>query len=217
MQGHVLAADADPAASEDSVADQSLGDELSGGRRDREADALGGKDDGSIHADHCSGRVHQRAAGIARIERSIGLDDVVEQSPGRAAHRAPQSADDARGYGVLEAVWASDGDRYLTNAHAGRIAEPPVGESVRADLDHRQVGVRIVANQLAVDGASVGECRLQRAGTAGNVAVGDQIAVGCDDESGARALTRLSPPAPPLDANVHDRRTHPGHRRSHCA
>ena len=47
--------------------------------RDREADALGGMNDGRVHADHPALRIEQRAAAIARVERSVGLDHVVDQ------------------------------------------------------------------------------------------------------------------------------------------
>ena len=41
-------------------------------------------------------RVDQRSAGVAGIERRVGLDDVVDQPPGARAERAAERAHDAR-------------------------------------------------------------------------------------------------------------------------
>ena len=47
--------------------------------RDRKADALRAHDHRGVDADDLAVRRDQRAAGIAGIERGVGLDDVVDQ------------------------------------------------------------------------------------------------------------------------------------------
>ena len=64
---------------------------------------------------------------------------------------------------MLESVGAADGDRNLANAHARRVAETRMRQLIGTDFHDRQIGVRIVADELAVDGAPVGKRRLQRA------------------------------------------------------
>ena len=67
-------------------------------RRDREADALRALDDRRVHADHLAARGDQRPAGIAGVERRVGLDHVVDQpsacaraASARAPRRRPPS------------------------------------------------------------------------------------------------------------------------------
>ena len=48
-------------------------------------------------------RRHQRPAGVARIERRVGLDDVVDEPAGLRPQRSPERADHARRHRVLEA------------------------------------------------------------------------------------------------------------------
>ena len=60
----------------------------------------GGRVDRGVDADHLARRVEQRAAGIAGVDRGIGLDEVVE---GAGADLPPAGRDDARGDGAAEA------------------------------------------------------------------------------------------------------------------
>ena len=77
-------------------------------------------------ADHFAARRHERTAGVAGIERRVGLDDVVHQPAGPRPQRSAQRADHAGGHRVLEAVRVADGDRDLPDAHrvASRRASP---------------------------------------------------------------------------------------------
>src|SRR5437899_2690642 len=63
--------------------------------RDREADALGHRDDRRVDPDDLSTRVHERPAGVAGIERDVRLDDVFDQPATHAAQRASERAHDA--------------------------------------------------------------------------------------------------------------------------
>src|SRR5438034_628875 len=82
--------------------EQSAGDELRGVDADRKADTLRRQDHGGVHADDIAARVDERAAGVARVERGVGLDDAVDETSALRAHRSTQRADDAGGDGALE-------------------------------------------------------------------------------------------------------------------
>ena len=68
-------------------------------------------------------RIEQRAAAVARIERGVGLDHVVDQVARDAAQGAAERADDAGRHGRIEAERAADRDDELADAQAGRFAE----------------------------------------------------------------------------------------------
>src|SRR5215472_17797888 len=104
-QRHILAGDPDIAAPHPALADEPRGDELDGGRRDRKADPLRHADDRRVDADDLARRGDQRPAGIAGVERRVGLNDAVDQPAGPRAQRAAERADDARRDGALKAKW----------------------------------------------------------------------------------------------------------------
>src|SRR5207244_9810705 len=115
--GGILSANADVSTSDAAFPYQRNRDALGRVGRDCEADTLRRQDDRGVYADHAPGGVHQRSARTARIERRIGLDDVVEKPPCLTSHRTTKSAHDAGGDGVLKAVRAADCDRNLTDSH----------------------------------------------------------------------------------------------------
>ena len=123
---HVLPGDADVAAADAAVANQPRRDEPRGVARDREAQALRRQNHRRVDADHLAARRHQRTAGVAGVERRVGLDDVVHQPARPRAQRSAERADDAGGHRVVEAVRVADGDRDLPDAHAraNRRASP---------------------------------------------------------------------------------------------
>ena len=62
--------------------------------------------------------IDQRTAGIAGIQRSIGLNDIVHEPARRRAQGAAQRRNDARGHGLRVAERIADGDRDLTDLQA---------------------------------------------------------------------------------------------------
>ena len=73
-------------------------------RRNREADAIAatrGREYLRIDADQFSTQVHERTAGIARIDRRVGLDEVLDAAPAEAS--TVQARDDARTRGLAYA------------------------------------------------------------------------------------------------------------------
>jgi len=74
----VLSTDTKIGAANAPVHDQVAGDEFCGIDRDGKAESLCRKNDSGVDADHLAAGVDQRSAGISRIERGIGLDDIVD-------------------------------------------------------------------------------------------------------------------------------------------
>ena len=120
---YLVADDADVAAADPAVANQARRDEPRRVARDREAESLRRRQDRRVDADHFAARGDERPAGIARIERRIGLNDVFDQAHRLRPQRSANRADDARRDGMMKAVRIADGHRDLPHAHVARIAE----------------------------------------------------------------------------------------------
>ena len=112
---HVLPRHADPAAPHAPFLDELGGDVLRGVDPDGEAQALGRQDHRRVDADHLAARVGQWAARVARVDRRVGLNHLVEQAAVPRAERAAEGAHDARGHGALEAERVTDRDEELTH------------------------------------------------------------------------------------------------------
>src|SRR3989442_6856680 len=92
QQRHVLPRDADLAAPDLAMPDELAGHELGGVDPHREADPLSRKDHRRVHADDKAPRIDERPAGVARIERRVGLDHVVDEAPPNRPELASQDA-----------------------------------------------------------------------------------------------------------------------------
>src|SRR6516165_4498425 len=170
-QRHILAGDPDIAAPHPALADEPRGDELDGGRRDREADALRHADDRRVDADHLARRGDQRPAGIAGVECRVGLNDAVGEPAGPRAQRGAQRAYDTRRDGALEAERVADRDNELADPQPARITDPGENRGLAVEPQHRKVGVGIVTDPIRGEGASVGKGRLDLTGAADDMAV----------------------------------------------
>ena len=101
--------------------------------RDREADAdvaglaagaaRAGGLDLRVDADHLAGGVEQRAAGVAGVDRGVGLDDVVDREAVGRGDLALQRADDADRERAVEAERVADRVRRVADLDAARVAE----------------------------------------------------------------------------------------------
>ena len=78
MQRRGLGLDSDIAAANSSFLQQSSSHKLRGVDSDGEAQSLSAHDGRGVHADDLAIGGHQRASGVARVERSVGLDYVVD-------------------------------------------------------------------------------------------------------------------------------------------
>ena len=77
-----------------------------------------------VDADHAALRVEQRAAGVAGVDRGVGLHRAGDREAVGGGDRASERGDDAAGHGALEAERAADGDRRVAGAQVLGGAEP---------------------------------------------------------------------------------------------
>ena len=117
-------ADADIGAAHAPVTRDLAGDEMGGVGGDREADALRAHDDRGVDADDLAGRGDQRPAGIAGVQRRVGLHDVLDHAAGARLQRAAERRDDACGHRRVEAEGIADGDGDLAAPEPRAVAEP---------------------------------------------------------------------------------------------
>ena len=196
VDGDGLGGDADKAAANASIAKEAAGHEFGGVDADGEADALRGKNGGGVDAHNTSGRIDQRAAGVAGVKGGVGLNDVIDEAAGVTAQRAAESADHSGGHGGLKAVRIADRYDELADAELLRIAErggdeAGFGGADFVDADDGEVAGGVVADGAGREAASVGEGDLDAAGVVNDVAVGEDEAVGGKDKAGASTFALL--------------------------
>ena len=138
-----------------------------------------------VDADDFAVEIEQRAAGVAGIHRDVGLDERHEAVFAR--HGAAGGADDARGDAVLERERRADGEHPLTRTQLRRIADAHHRQVLAFDLDDRDVGAAIEADDLGGVFAPVGHAHRDFIRVGDHVRIGEDVAVGADDE--ARAFT----------------------------
>ena len=143
------------------------------------ADALRAHDHRRVDADHFAARRHERPAGIAGIERRIGLDHVVDQPAVPRAQRAAERRDDAGRDRRLEAERIADRDR--RGGRARNVFESPSAAAVVARGISTRSSARSVSgsspSSAAVEVRAVGGSCTRR-GRLHDVAVGEHQAVG---------------------------------------
>ncbi|MDF3039254.1 MAG: hypothetical protein K0Q71_1960 [Thermomicrobiales bacterium] len=199
----VLRGDTEEGAPHAPFVDEEAGHPARGVDRHREADALRPLDDGGIDPDHAPAGVNQRSSRVAGVERGVGLDDILDQPATAGAQRAPQRRDDPSRDGRLEAEGVADGDDELARFESIRIAELGRGQTAHRRLDHRQIGLRVVADHACGQGPPVGEGDFQTPGPLDDVAIGEDVAVGGDDDARPAAGHGVDAlPARPLRRHV---------------
>ncbi len=88
----------------------------------------------------------------------------------------------------MKAERVADRDNQLADPQPARIAEPREGGRLALEPQHGKIGVRVVADQSRREGPPVGKGRLDLAGAADHMAVGQDIGVGCKHDTGAGAV-----------------------------
>ncbi len=187
---HRLHRDAQPCVLHLAMLDDLLGHALGHIDRDGERQPFkraGLREDLRVDADHFTLGVEQRPARVAGVHRHVGLNEGHHAVVGQ---RAALGTHNARGHRVVEAVGRTDGQHPVTRLQIGRVAQPHRGQIGRRNLDHRDVGLGVVAQHLGLVSAMVGEGHTHRAGALDDVRVGQNQPVGADDEARAQAFGR---------------------------
>src|SRR2546426_3419699 len=187
VQLHVLAGQADVTARDFALFDEPAGDVFRRVDRDGKTNSLRRQDYRRVDADNFTARIDQRPAGISRVQRGVGLDDVVDKPAGARPEGASEGTDNARRHGALEAIGVADGDGELADAQSRRIAEAHWLEVGRVDANDREVGFRIVADQVRVGPAAIGEHHFNSVSPVNDVTVGENEPVRGDYETGTAA------------------------------
>jgi hypothetical protein len=130
--------------------------------------AAGTRIDGGVDADQVAVAVDQSTTRIARVDRGIGLNEVLEGVD--AEMRPPEGRDDSHRHRLADTKRIADRQRDVADGDVVHPAECDCrqGECLavpRADLQDRQVGLRIAANQAGVKAAPVAEGDLDLIGT----------------------------------------------------
>ena len=190
--GERIGGDADEAARDGAGLDQAVHDAAREIDRDGEADAdvaVRSGEDGGVDADEPAAGVDERAAGVARVDGGVGLDEILVAGDLVEDADAPAGGgDDAHGDGLADAERVADGEDHVAHAELVAVGQGDGGQVLGLDLDDGDVGLRIGADDLGGELAVVVEQHLQLVRPLDDVVVGDDVAVGGDDDAGAEAL-----------------------------
>ena len=111
-----------------------------------------GPENRGVDADQLASRVDQRAARIAGVDRGVGLDEVLVAFDAETA--AAKRADDPGGHRLAEAERIADRDHQVADLKASGVAER-YGDEVRGiELEQRDVGFRVAADEARRIGAT---------------------------------------------------------------
>ncbi len=157
----------------------------------READPLGPRPHRHVDADHLAVDVQQRAAGVARVDAGVGLDQVFIGLGVADLDRPVQGADDPLRDRVVIAEGVADGDHrfgghQVAGGANGDDGEPLAG--LQVDLDDGQVGIGVAGDELGGAVAAVAQGDLDLADAVDHVMVGHHVAPGVDDHAGPHAV-----------------------------
>src|SRR5262245_26024900 len=157
--------------------------------RDGEPDAdvaAAAAEDRGVDPDGFTTCIQKRSARVARVDGRVGLDEVVV---GTLVDVSPERAHDPGRHGVLEPERIPDRNHPLLDLHVGRVTERHGREPRRPmDLDQRDVGLLIPADDLGLELLARGQAHDDLVGVLDHVVVGEDEPVGVDHEARSEAL-----------------------------
>ena len=124
--------------------------------------------------------------------------------PSRPRIVRPERAHHAGRHGRLQAERTAHRDHELADAQRRGVAELRDRQAARREPNHGEIGRRIVADELDAEPVAVGRLGRELPAVVHDVAIGDRVAVGRDQEAGAAAAAPVA--VLPRDAD---------HRRRH--
>ena len=114
--------------------------------------------DGGVDADYLAGGVDERAAGVAGVDRGVGLDRGLAGAVVAEAGLAVDGADDAGGHRSFQAERGADGQHRVADLELRGPAERERAQSRGVggrDLEYGEVVVLVGADDVGVDRAAV--------------------------------------------------------------
>jgi len=194
--GYVIKTDAEVTVIDAAVLHQLLGGGADDLRGDGEAGTGKGSavgDDEGVDSDELAVGVDQSSAGVTGVDGGVGLDEaagftgVVGVGVGTI-----DGADDAAGDGELEvAEGASEGEDGLAGLQLAGVAPGDAGQLTGIHFDDGKVGEFIDTDDLSAKNPAIVERDLDLGGSVDDVAVGDDVSVGGDDDPAADAVLDL--------------------------
>src|SRR5690606_15261306 len=187
LGGEVLDGRADVAAGDLAAGDELAGDVVGdfGGNREADADRAAGRgEDGRVDPDHPAVDVEGPTARVAPVDGRVDLDVVDEHF----IQVATVGRDDAGGGRAAQAERVADGDHPVADPRLRGVLEVHVGIVVPLDLQNGEVGALVAADHGRLQLALVLEDDGDLLGVLDHVVVGDDVAVGADEEARARGL-----------------------------
>ena len=148
-------------------------------------------------ADDPAARVEHGAAGVAGVERRVGLDRVRDGEAVGGADRPVQAGDHARAQAAIVGERVADGRDLIADRERRGTAERQrvQGQARRIDREDGDVGGLVGAEDLGRASRPVLELHADRGGAFDDVGGGDDVALAVDDEPGAgrgRGLVRTA-------------------------
>src|SRR6266566_7428286 len=172
--------------------DQLLTDFVGQVARNSEAKAAVQSINQRVHANDLAVDVAERAPRVTRINRGIGLDVIGDAVTAVSEQFAPAfSADHAIGEGVIEFKWRADGEGKLPNPHRIAVAHLNHRQVLGVDLDHRDVGLLVGADDFRRKFATIFQFNIDMLRSFDHVEISKDVSIRPHDESGAFALNRL--------------------------
>ncbi len=159
--------------------------------RDREAEAVRHLDAQRVDPDDAPLGVHERPAGVAGVDRGVGLDPVVVEVLLLVGEVAARVRHDPERDRPLEAVGGAERHHELALLQ-GR-GRPELGEGDllalgEQELQEREVGRAVEPHERGVHGPAVVQHAVDLLRLLGDVVVRDHVAVGRDDHAAPEDL-----------------------------
>ncbi len=138
---------------------------------------------GRVDPDQLAMDIDEGAAGIAHVDRGIGLDVVLVVV--RFGQVPALGADDAPAHRVVEIERVADGEDLLAHLDLVRIAPGERGQIGRVDLQHRDIRRRVRGDDAGRETPLVAQLHFDGLRVFNDVEIGDDIPVVTDDDTGA--------------------------------
>ena len=134
--------------------------------------------------------VHQRAARVARVDRRIGLQEI---GPAAGGQDAGLAADNARTDRQIEVEGMPDGQYPIADLQLVAVAQGGGGQAaVGLDPQHGKVGLLVGLDVGGTKLLAVGEFHQDFIGPFDNMIVGEDDALGVDNDAGTEPRSRGS-------------------------
>ena len=151
-----------------------------------------GADFHGVDADDLAVAVDEGAAGIAGVQSGVGLNQ--SHGPSVHIHVPVDGGDNAVGIGapVFDTQRIPDGSHRISDPQLGGISELGGNQIRGLHLQHSQIGNFVSADEFRGEHPVVCQQHVNGTGTVHHVGVGDDVAVCCENHTGAGGGTAIA-------------------------